>query len=70
MDQESNFCFPRYLLDYFASVALTNLDKDGHIETLAIALGKKTDNLIEIQELIFPEQIRREDSVIDKGMFF
>ena len=47
---------PSELLDHFAREALKNEDKEGHIETLALALGSKNDGIISVEELIFPSQ--------------
>lgn len=64
MDEKLNF--PLFLLNYFSTEALKNY-KDGHVETLAIVLGEKSNNLIEIQELVFPEQRGQQNSVQDAG---
>ena len=48
--------FPRVLLDHFTREALKNEDNEGHIETLALALGSKNDGIISVEELIFPSQ--------------
>ena len=63
---DENIIFPRFLLDYFSTEALKNCKVD-QIETLAIALGKKTANVIEIQELVFPEQKGNQNSVKPAG---
>jgi len=59
--------FPGILLDHFSREALKNKDEDGHIETLALALGTKDEDTISVQELIFPSQVGKDDHVEDKG---
>ena len=59
--------FPQAILNHFTQVALDNYNEDGHIETLALALGKKENGILEVTELIFPSQNGASDFVEDKG---
>ena len=59
--------FPQTILNHFTEVALENYNEDGHIETLALALGKKEHDILEVTELIFPSQNGASDFVEDKG---
>ena len=62
-----DYQFPNVLLDYFAKVALKSVDNDGQVETLALAVGRKVDEKIVVEELIFPAQSGKSDQVEDKG---
>ena len=44
-----------------------NYVDEEQVEILAIALGRKIENKIEIEELIFPLQDGNTDQVVDKG---
>ena len=61
------YIFPTHLIDYFASVALKNFSNNRHVETLCLALGTEAENVITIEELVFPTQTGTTDSVDDKG---
>ena len=62
------FYFPKLLLEFFEHEALKSRDDLGQIETLALAIGTKVDDSVEISELIFPSQEGKSDFVEDKGM--
>ena len=48
---------PTHLIAYFESEALKNIGNTGeHIETLALGLGKKENDTLFLEELIFPSQ--------------
>ena len=62
---------PTHFLAYFEAEALKSVDKDGKvIETLAIGLGKKEDDSIFMNELIFPSQEASDSHVEDTGKYF
>ena len=47
---------PSIFLSHFVAEALKNKDVNGHIETLALCIGKIEENCGQIEELIFPSQ--------------
>ena len=58
-----NWNFPKTLLDHFSSEA-----QRGHPSQLfAIALGRKVENDITVQELIYPPQEGIFENVVAKG---
>ena len=65
----TDYKFPKQLFDYFATVALKNFKQDRQIETLCIGLGTKAENVIQIEELVFPNQDGTTTSVDDKGKY-
>ena len=58
---------PKFIIDYFSSECLKSVEEDGMIETLALGLGRIVNNHIQVEELIFPAQKGKSDSVEDKG---
>ena len=64
----AKFYFPKLLLEFFEHEALKSRDNNGQIETLALAIGTKVGDSIDIAELIFPNQEGKSDFVEDKGM--
>ena len=59
--------FPQELLDYFSKIALRNVNTEGQIETLALALGTKENDVFEVKELVFPSQKGSSSHVLDNG---
>ena len=63
------YIFPQDLLDYFSKIALKNVNAEGQIETLALALGKKVNEVFQVEELVFPSQNGSSTQVTDTGKF-
>ena len=61
------YIFPQEFLDLFSRIAVQNCDDNGQVETLALALGSKSNNVIEIKELVFPSQTGTSARVEDNG---
>ena len=60
---------PTHLIAYFEFEALKNIGNTGeHIETLALGLGKKENDTLFLEELIFPSQDASSSHVEDKGI--
>ena len=61
------FQIPKFIIDYFSSECLKSFNEDGMIETLALGLGRIVNDQVQVEELIFPAQKGKSDSVEDKG---
>ena len=47
---------PSFLVDHFSAEAFKNSGDDSHVETVAIAVGRKVDANLIVTELIYPPQ--------------
>ena len=59
--------FPSVLLDHFKNETLRSCGQKDQAGTFAIALGRKIENVVEIEELIYPSQEGKSDQIKDKG---
>ena len=59
---------PHSIFQEFLSVANNNVDKEGHLETLAYLVGSKRSNLLVATHLVFPNQVGTSIKVEDHGI--
>ena len=61
---------PSNIIDLFAEESLKNVGQNGkHLETLALLIGKRDQNVITTDEIIFPSQTGYDSNVNDDGKF-
>ena len=65
--QIMKYKIPHLFLSHFVAEALKNKVANGHIETLAICIGKIEENCGIVEELIFPSQEGSTSFVEDIG---
>ena len=59
------YTFPNALLEHFLAEALKSTDLSG--ETVALAIGHKTKNVLNINQLIFPAGLKPSDATEQSG---
>ena len=63
-----SYHIPSNVINLFVQEALKNVGANGkHLETLALLIGRKENNRIIAEEIIFPRQTGHDSNVDDNG---
>ena len=67
LEVDLEYSLPNTFVEHFSTEALNNYVNGEQVEILAIALGRKVEHKIEIEELIYPLQDGKTDQAVDRG---